>query len=394
MANVSFSIFALDKTRAAFAGIQRNLGKVRDSTRDMTTGMSRAGLAFVGFSSVASVASQTLRKVREDVEAIPGIPDHVRESVHMFNAALQETQVSVSGFLARGIAGVQHYVNELVLLWAQFAHGKDVADKTRKDLADMAKAARATAITKSNEGSVKSLRDAEKAALQELGKAQREAFRGTEDLDVALTRARATYDSLAESMLKAKGETPEAIQARTNALKGMTDAKREELRIMEQLNDRAREGDQIFQRFGGTMSASFENAVFSGGKLRDMLRDIANDLARLIFRETVTAPLAGWISGGLKSIFRGGKASGGAVSAGTSYKVGENGEEIFTPNVAGRIIPNHKMGATSSAGAVVVNNYNSFSSGLQAAQILPLLDQNRRATIAEIQDLRARRKIA
>ena len=37
-------------------------------------------------------------------------------------------------------------------------------------------------------------------------------------------------------------------------------------------------------------------------------------------------------------------ATGGAVSSGVPYIVGERGQELFVPNVNGRIIPNDELG--------------------------------------------------
>ena len=39
-----------------------------------------------------------------------------------------------------------------------------------------------------------------------------------------------------------------------------------------------------------------------------------------------------------------GRASGGPVTGGTSYIVGERGPELFTPNSSGMITPNNRMG--------------------------------------------------
>ncbi len=395
MANVTFSIFALDKTRAVFAGIERNLGKMRAATQGMTTGMARAGLAFVGFSSVASVASQTLRKVREDVESIPGIPDHVKESVHLFNAAIDEAAISILGLVATGIAGFESMVRNVTIWGAGLWYGKEAADETRKQYEGIAKQTRQIAIDKANTDKVKSLKTAEQSAMEALAKARHEAFRGTVDLGKELSRLRVGYHLLANAAHEAKGEAPEAIKARTAAVEGMTENIREQARVLGQLKDQAEEADEVFKRFGGTMSASFENAVFSGGKLSEMLRGLLDDLVRFMFRETITSPLAGFLSGGLKSIFGGKRASGGPVAAGGSYLVGERGPELFTSSAAGRIISNHALGtAGAGGGAVIVNNYNSFSSGVQAAQLLPLLERAKEATIAEIQDRRARRKLA
>jgi hypothetical protein len=53
------------------------------------------------------------------------------------------------------------------------------------------------------------------------------------------------------------------------------------------------------------------------------------------------------------SLFGGGKAAGGPVSAGVPYLVGERGPEMIVPRTASTVIPNHELG-----GRAIVNNFN------------------------------------
>jgi len=99
----------------------------------------------------------------------------------------------------------------------------------------------------------------------------------------------------------------------------------------------------------------------SGGKLsfRDLANSIIKDMIRIQIQQSITGPLSSFIG----SLFPGpkaqtsfsnraaGRATGGPVSAGTSYLVGERGMEIFTPRTSGNITPNNKLGGTN----VVVN---------------------------------------
>lgn len=61
--------------------------------------------------------------------------------------------------------------------------------------------------------------------------------------------------------------------------------------------------------------------------------------------------------------FGGGRATGGPVKKGTSYVVGEEGPELFTPNSNGSIIPNAKLRSapSMSSGGVVINVYGDIS---------------------------------
>jgi hypothetical protein len=59
------------------------------------------------------------------------------------------------------------------------------------------------------------------------------------------------------------------------------------------------------------------------------------------------------ITQGIASVFGGGRATGGPVSAGTTYLVGENGPELFTSSSSGTIIPNGSMGGGNTINITV-----------------------------------------
>jgi len=61
-----------------------------------------------------------------------------------------------------------------------------------------------------------------------------------------------------------------------------------------------------------------------------------------------------------------GKASGGSVSAGQSYIVGEKGMEMFTPNQSGNITPNNALGGTTNINFnISANDTRGFDQLLQ-----------------------------
>lgn len=74
----------------------------------------------------------------------------------------------------------------------------------------------------------------------------------------------------------------------------------------------------------------------------------------------------------LGSFFGGGKASGGPVSAGTTYLVGEDGPELFTPGANGGITPNGALGG--GGGGMNFNpTYNIDARGADEARIMTML---------------------
>lgn len=80
-------------------------------------------------------------------------------------------------------------------------------------------------------------------------------------------------------------------------------------------------------------------------------------------------------------LFGGGRASGGPVSAGQTYLVGEKGPEFFTPGTSGNIV-----GAGTGGMSFQINNYISADSGPDADQWIPLLNENNRKLKGEILD--------
>lgn len=122
---------------------------------------------------------------------------------------------------------------------------------------------------------------------------------------------------------------------------------------------------------GEAVASAFERAIVEGEELSDVFKGLAQDLARMIFQKMVFDQIAGAVSGGLGSIFSGGKALGGAVHAGSAYKVGESGPEVFVPRVPGSIVPRSKMGG----GGVTINSTVNAAPGTNRAELQAMLNQ-------------------
>ncbi|OWV44203.1 hypothetical protein CDZ95_05825 [Mameliella alba] len=98
----------------------------------------------------------------------------------------------------------------------------------------------------------------------------------------------------------------------------------------------------------------FTDALFEGGEaVKDWARQTVAEIAKVIVQMMILRALglptdgvgggsfAGWIG---QAIFGGFRASGGPVSAGKAYIVGERGPEMIVPNAAGTVVPNDKLG--------------------------------------------------
>lgn len=138
----------------------------------------------------------------------------------------------------------------------------------------------------------------------------------------------------------------------------------------------------IVKDLGLTFQSAFEDAIVSGKKLSEVLQSIGQDIIKIFARKLVTEPLVNSIGGSLQSLFpsilSGGGytplpdfvpafASGGNPPVGVPSLVGERGPELFVPNTAGTIVPNHQLGGDNIS--VVVNVSNDGSDVQSSAEM-------------------------
>lgn len=448
MAQVSWSIIAIDKTRAAFASVNqglRNLARGGDQAQKKVMGL---GLRMAGIGSIAVLVGSQVRAVAQDIEKVPGVSQETIDSWHRLNDATDTTKGVVQNMVASAGEGIAS-------LWGLIKFGAIAAveglDAAQKDL--LATDARAVVNSKERTGQT----DKEIDSMRKLGEARkalrlvnesagdsimrrREEAAAMELVAVGLTdlakknnmlaeaaklRTDAEKDliSLQDKLNEAQGKVAEGEadvgrvwKTTTQSLRELNKERLDTLRLLAQTNNELLGGDltaieraiklneklagidkdrlQIMKRnkdiakeAGEVMAGAFEDAIFNGGRLSDVLRGLAQDLLRLVFRNMVTAPLAEGISGGLKGLFR---AKGGPVNSGSPYIVGENGPELFTPSTAGRIIPNHNISSEGGAGG---NNFTfnySFPMGVTKAELIPALQATKAATIAAFKSMQVR----
>lgn len=147
-------------------------------------------------------------------------------------------------------------------------------------------------------------------------------------------------------------DNPTATQAQADAaaaLQGQIDETRVAIAAADDL--RSSMTDAFASILDGSKSAKDAFKDLAASILADMARIAAQKIVESIFGGMGT-PMGGGGGGGgflsfLGSLFGGGRASGGPVSAGVPYLVGERGPEIVVPSSSGTVIPNHRMGGTT-----------------------------------------------
>ena len=112
--------------------------------------------------------------------------------------------------------------------------------------------------------------------------------------------------------------------------------------------DRARAFAETFER-------GLEDLLFSGRSFREVLAGIFEDLGRMILRAAILGPMENFFAGLFGGFAKGGEikgfaaggmiqgfAAGGVSPVGRPILVGEEGPELFVPDVSGSIVPSGK----------------------------------------------------
>jgi hypothetical protein len=329
-------------------------------------------------------------------------------------AASSEMSGIVEAQAAANVAAIQSQIDAINKLIRE--HDRLVEEQEQVDMS--------TANLKRSGEEFEEQKKREAEAVRDAARAQEEAERArqrflsdvmslenTLDPLTAATRRWADQQALLAQALDAaiisQERYNELVAASDEAFRKATEKQTEYLTGIEK---QSRENENLARDLGFTFQSAFEDAILRGEKLRGVLAGIAQDLARIVMRQTVTTPLASMLMGGLSSAFGGlfggsslgdirgpggstsipfggPRALGGPVETGSAYLVGEQGPELFMPGQSGRIIPNGQTGGT------VVNQTINISVGVAQtvrAEIAALMPAIKRQTVDAVADARMR----
>jgi phage-related minor tail protein len=205
------------------------------------------------------------------------------------------------------------------------------------------------------------------------------AFSKTEDLEFQrkslelkyqLIYATETEQKLAQISLEYARKRKELERSESKSESQSKDLDRQEAiaKSLVTIEESGKRTGEIFNTVFSNMSSAIDNFVKTGKlNMKDFARDTIQSLiaiqmkaAALSFLKGVfglpTAP-GGSNDGWFKNVYQATpRATGGPVSAGSPYMVGERGPELFMPSGSGTIIPNNQMGNMGST--TNVTNYN------------------------------------
>jgi hypothetical protein len=243
----------------------------------------------------------------------------------------------------------------------------ELADNTERDAERVR-----TALTFGDDADVKqpklrgiNLSDGLKEAIKELENAQREA-------DSVFRRTRTDVENYVSAIQNAqqlliRGLIDQETFDRWVALHAES---------FDKIKDEAEETYDMIGEFTKQAARNMQSAFadflfdpFSNG-LSGMLKGFRDTLRRMVAEaasQQILTALFGTLGGssnsflaGIGKAFGGARASGGPVSAGKAYLVGEKGPELMVPGASGSIVPNHAMGGSIS---ITVNAEDAGAEG-------------------------------
>jgi hypothetical protein len=134
--------------------------------------------------------------------------------------------------------------------------------------------------------------------------------------------------------------------------------------------------------------AQFLFDPFDGG-VKGMLKGFGNALRQMAAQAAAAKFFeSSGVAGFLGSLFGGFRASGGPVSSGRSYVVGERGPELFVPGASGAIVPNGAMSGAAQVTYAPV--YNVGANTVSREELAMLMARDRREFARVLADSQSR----
>ena len=225
-----------------------------------------------------------------------------------------------------------------------------------------------------------------------------EAMRATQD-QIALIDAE--IKRLSDENSPAAARLKEALEAMFGAFAaGETVVQITGDKVKDTLDKVGKNVQYVYQSIRDTISNSMEDAFMSmvdGTKkpieaFKSMASAIIKELFRVLVVQRIVGSFGGGgILGGIGTMFPNinatipARATGGTVSGGKPYMVGERGPELMVPGRTGTVVPNDQL----SGGGVIVNQTINISAGVaqtvrsEIRALMPQIADNAKAAVLD-----------
>ena len=386
MAEATFTLRAVDETKAAFASVQNNLQRLKNTTNEAGRALTKNLDVKDAMRSMAIAIGLSVDKIANKIAEL--VTGQTEDVVKLQEELVQAGDEAVASAAALAKARNTDTQNLAILIREEQRLSQIIKQKPA-DLAGQVVVQKAVnSLNLTQIELVKAQRaETEKlnAVNEDANKQRKERMDVERDLDITLG-FQADKEKLLNQLWDARGvylKQISQLQGKDAATVSQRNAaERNYIDITKQIIPLEQERRKLAMEAGEAIAQGFEDAAISGGNLREVLKGIAQDLLRLVFRQQVTQPLAGAIG----NFFAGFRAEGGPVGAGSAYVVGEKGPELFVPGASGSIIPNGATSGGGKSGPSVNVTYN-IASGVSRADLAPILEQERKRLKAEIPDM-------
>jgi hypothetical protein len=386
MASATFQLRAADETAQAFASVQNNLQRLKNSSNEAGRALTKNLDVKDAMRSLAMAVGLSADKIANKIaEFVTGQTDEVVKMQEELVKAGDEATASAAALAKARNTDTQ---NLAILIREEQRLSQIIKQKPADLAAQVAVQKAVNSLNLTQIELVKAQRaEMEKliAANQEANKQRKERMDVERELDVTLG-FQADKEKLLNQLWDARGVYLKQIgQLNGEDLATVSQrnaAERNYIDITKQIIPLEQERRKLAMDAGQAIAQGFEDAIISGNNLREVLKGLAQDLIRLVFRQQITQPLASAVG----SIFAGFRAEGGPVGAGGAYMVGEKGPELFVPGSSGSIVPNGAMGGGGGNGGASVNVTYNIASGVTRAELKPILEQQRAQLRREIPD--------
>ena len=416
MAEATFTLRAVDATKQAFANVQNKLTSLQKTAKTVSVGLA----TFFGFSAAiggvkrldgfledAEKNAKRLGLTSQDLDKLTIATGFADDAAMLLQRNVALAAAKLAGAFSSGDTAAQALAIRIERAAIAMKPLNDEAAALQRQFDDLGKSEtflanqtmnRARAMQAEAEGLQQGDPAAAQAKRNEARKLEFEATKSLIQIDKEYSAQQTAMGMAQKTMLGDRLSLEEKllIQRETESRlmqKLRVSDRSEQIEVMKELeatyakiNELQIEQGRLSVEAGSLIAQGFEDAILSGQKLGEVVRSLGRDLVRLVFSQLVTQPLAAGIGGAIKSAF-GFRAMGGPVSSGSPYVVGEKGPELFVPHASGTIVPNNKMGSSGGGGSGSVTvNYN-IAAGVSRAELVPILDQERRRLKAEIPDM-------
>jgi hypothetical protein len=434
MASATFTLRAVDQTRAAFASVQNSLQKIGGTAKEI----SRNITTFFGFrAAIAGVqrldaAMKEAEKSGTKIGLTQEEVDNLTVATNLYDKAVQNIQITIGKATSMVAKLFGQNADAAEATNIRLANAKpeldDIHEKLVRQIVDNDLIGETDdRIYQSVVNQVDALRykfkmqtDVVKKAQTELdlagaiGDQRRFEQKFYEDQNDAIEQRRNLERQIKETVgieSDIIARSNKLLEDRANFAAAMRNVEATGIEGEMQRNDLRKQYNkttaelipllqeryQLERQIGETVASSFQNAIFEGGKFSDLLRSLIKQILEMIFYQTVTRKLAGYISSALignpladitfGALQTKGFALGGPVGPGKPIMVGERGPEMFVPNSSGVIVPNHKSGTAIEDKGPTINISYNIAAGVSRSELAPILESERRRLKAEIPDM-------